>query len=84
MVSGVCVLSLYVVGYVFLSLSLREFGCGAGGWRTYDRQAAGWCWIQGAAIGVLDGMFRLCPYLAVFCSPVWSVSVCSGRHCNYL
>ena len=27
--------------------SLREFGCGAGGWRTYDRQAAGWCWIQG-------------------------------------
>ena len=35
MVSGVCSLSL--CSRVCLSLSLREFGCGAGGWRTYDR-----------------------------------------------
>ena len=67
----------------FLSLFV-SLGVGLGAGEPMIVRLLAGAGYRGAAIGVLDGMFRLCPYLAVFCSPVWSVSICSGRYCNYL
>ena len=76
-------LSLYVVGYVSLSLFV-SLGVGLGAGEPMIVRLLAGAGYRGAAIGVLDGMFLRWSVWCVFTPPVWSVSICSGRYCNCL